>query len=794
MHNFARNLFKPLLLLPVIAIGGCAGFDLSGQWGRENAIAGNYQHDYAELHMNGVRNLCMNLVKVHNFKGFDHCIAQMEMHHVADGRLMSRNPMGYDQSSRDYTTALISGLKAEAALSRAQIAMVPVYLEPAVNAVRGQPGAFILNEVKYIDHGRAQLAPLVLGVAAVYEGLYGSTGAAREYLQELSAVDVSGMLVSYMEPEKRAWLARGYIAIGDYISALNTLTNEEAKTDKLLYEAMMKLNPAYYLVGALTGASTDKWDRYFSLESEAMMCHTLYKLKAKSAESCYQQLLQHEFIDVFGGLKFAALQEYGRLQLSAGNDDIAISVLSEAVELLEAQRSSLSLDTSKLGFVNDKLSVYRDLVALYVTRDRADRAIEYAERAKARALIDLLASRDAQPELQGSDQLQELLASINDAETSLAAINLNDDSQRSVTRGLLRKYQNSLQEMAPEFTSLRTVTSPRIAQLQSSLQEGEGLLEYFGEGDDLWVFILSRQGVSAAKLPVTNLDTQVAALRSDLQNPNSTQFERSSHQLYVSLVQPVEDAIQGFKRLTVVPHGTLHYLPFAALYDGERYLLEHFEVRVLPSASVLQFLNKDSQSENRRMLVLGNPDLDDASMDLPGAEVEAINLGQMRPDTNVLLRKNASETLLKANAGNYRYLHIASHGIFNAEDPMASALLLSASDRDDGLLSVAELFDLRLNADLVTLSACETALGEVTGGDDVIGFTRGFLYAGAESIVSSLWKVSDAATNQLMQAFYQSLPEQGKSAALRQAQLALKGGEYRHPYYWAAFQLTGQYD
>ena len=164
------------------------------------------------------------------------------------------------------------------------------------------------------------------------------------------------------------------------------------------------------------------------------------------------------------------------------------------------------------------------------------------------------------------------------------------------------------------------------------------------------------------------------------------------------------------------------------------------------------------------------------------------------PDTDVLLRKNASETLLKASAGSYRYLHIASHGIFNADDPMASALLLSESDQDDGLLSVAELFDLRLNADLVTLSACETALGEVTGGDDVIGFTRGFLYAGAESIVSSLWKVSDAATNQLMQAFYEGLPEQGKSAALRQAQLALKGGFHDHPYYWAAFQLTGEYD
>jgi len=134
---------------------------------------------------------------------------------------------------------------------------------------------------------------------------------------------------------------------------------------------------------------------------------------------------------------------------------------------------------------------------------------------------------------------------------------------------------------------------------------------------------------------------------------------------------------------------------------------------------------------------------------------------------------------------------LASHGTFDSKNPLDSALLLSKDSANDGRLTVGELYDLRLNADLVTLSACETALGKVAHGDDVVGFTRGFFYAGASSIVSSLWKVNDEATSLLMQEFYSNLPSANKRDALRQAQLKLKAGEYSHPGYWAAFQLTG---
>ena len=135
-------------------------------------------------------------------------------------------------------------------------------------------------------------------------------------------------------------------------------------------------------------------------------------------------------------------------------------------------------------------------------------------------------------------------------------------------------------------------------------------------------------------------------------------------------------------------------------------------------------------------------------------------------------------------------LHFATHGIFDEFSPLASGLLLASDESNDGILTVGELYDLELNAELVTLSACETALGSVANGDDVVGFTRGFLYAGTNSIVSSLWKVDDAATSQLMQLFYKNMKNTTKRSSLRSAQLTIKKN-YKHPYYWAAFQLTG---
>ena len=155
-----------------------------------------------------------------------------------------------------------------------------------------------------------------------------------------------------------------------------------------------------------------------------------------------------------------------------------------------------------------------------------------------------------------------------------------------------------------------------------------------------------------------------------------------------------------------------------------------------------------------------------------------------------MLRKKASKTSFNALAGDASYIHVASHGEFDAAKPLRSGLILSPDARNDGRLSVSDLYQLQLDAELVTLSACETGLGSVVNGDDVVGLTRGFLYAGASTVIASLWQVDDDATAFLMLRMYEHIQSGGRRDALRQAQLETRA-KFPHPVYWAAFYLTG---
>jgi len=227
-----------------------------------------------------------------------------------------------------------------------------------------------------------------------------------------------------------------------------------------------------------------------------------------------------------------------------------------------------------------------------------------------------------------------------------------------------------------------------------------------------------------------------------------------------------------------------------ALHDGKGYLIDRYSIRMMPSASAMKYLGKRDAGKSGGILIFGNPDLGNAKLDLMYAEQEAMAVGNIRPGSKILLRKDATEAALRKYSGGYRYFHFATHGQFDPEAPLKSALLLAPDSRYNGMLSVDKLYSLQLDADLVTLSACETGLSKIASGDDLVGLTRGFLYAGSSSIVASLWKVDDRATAELMTRFYKELPGKDKVRALRKAQLETKKS-YPHPYYWASFQLTG---
>jgi CHAT domain-containing protein len=305
----------------------------------------------------------------------------------------------------------------------------------------------------------------------------------------------------------------------------------------------------------------------------------------------------------------------------------------------------------------------------------------------------------------------------------------------------------------------------------------------------MYAFILSDGRLQAVKLDSYGLAEDVQAFRKLVNTPSTNTFAGASEKLYKRLFQPLKFSLSK-RKLVIVSHGVLHYLPINALHDGNEYIIDHYSLRMMPSASTMKYLNEKKTEKSGGILSFGNPDLGDPKFDLEYAQNEATEITRIIPGSKVFTRKEATEEAFRKNGRDYRYFHFATHGQFDPEYPLKSALLLAPDAKSNGMLTVDKLYSMNLDADLVTLSACETGLSKIANGDDLVGLTRGFLYAGSRSIVASLWKVDDLATSQLMTRFYMELGKTNKREALRAAQLETKK-KYPHPYYWAAFQLTG---
>jgi CHAT domain-containing protein len=280
----------------------------------------------------------------------------------------------------------------------------------------------------------------------------------------------------------------------------------------------------------------------------------------------------------------------------------------------------------------------------------------------------------------------------------------------------------------------------------------------------------------------------------------SRDYEKPLTDLYEILIKPVEKELAGKKHLVVVPHGMLHYLPFQALRNQEgKYLIESYTVSYLPSASVLKYAREKNRGNHADLFAVANPVTDLSP--LPAAEVEAREVSALFDRKQVLLGLGATKSKFKSEGPRYDMLLFSTHGEMIESDPLKSNLRFTPTQQDDGKLTVSEIFDMEVKANLVTLSACETGLargtkGDFPQGDDLVGLSRAFIYAGAPSVVASLWKVSDDSTVEMMRSFYRNLKTMPKAEALRQAQLGLAKSSAMtssHPYFWAPFILVGDW-
>lgn len=494
-------------------------------------------------------------------------------------------------------------------------------------------------------------------------------------------------------------------------------------------------------------------------------------------------------------LKAMIQADIGRSHAWQGRNEDALSAFQESIRLVEDVRSQLQNVAFRSGFAEDKQAIYQAAARVALALGRVDVAFGYAERARARAFLDLLGTQTSLSKGKTQmlvDEEMRLQAQLSEAR-ALAQGEIGGPRPRlEATEHAYRAFLERVRTENPEQASLLTVNPVTLPEIQDLLPEGTTLLEYFVTDREILLWVIERLAVTVVTLPGDRgfLVNQVRAFRQAMTElAPLPQLQTLATALYELLMAPARRHIHG-ERLLIVPHGILHYLPFAALLGPEgRWLVEDYTLATLPSASLLKYLQEKGAGASTQILAVGNPDLG-PTLNLRYAEREAEAVGAHYPGAIVLVRGDATKPRVKALSRQAGLLHFATHAELNEQSPLASALLLAPEGAENGRLDVREIFGLELHARLVVLSACETALGQLSRGDELVGLQRAFLYAGTPAIVTTLWKVDDRASFELMRTFYDNLEALGPAGALRQAQRTVRT-EFPHPFAWAGFVVTG---
>ncbi len=505
-------------------------------------------------------------------------------------------------------------------------------------------------------------------------------------------------------------------------------------------------------------------------------------------------------------VSWRALRGQGFALIQLKKNDSAVKVYKEAVKIVDAMRAAIKVEEFQNGFLTDKQDVYKELILLLLDMGKIEASFQYAERAKSRSFIDLLGNQKISLKNDVSQKLYDALtrqkSHIRETEEAFAAARSTEKEEeaKDLSGKLVEArslYQNMLidaKEQSPEISNFITVDAITLKELYGLLEDNVALVEYLVTKKELVAWVVAKGNINAVRVPITenDLNALIADYRERIQK--IAPVEDQAKRLHALLVEPLQVFIKGKRMLGIVPHGHLHYISFSSLKDEESYLFERHPLFYSPSASVMQFTFKKKMARSRdiKVLALGNPDLGDFNYDLPLAEMEANAIKWDFPKIDVLTRENATESWLKKNIGDYQIIHVASHGEFDPINPLFSSLKLTRDKTDDGNFEVNEVFGLDIKADIVTLSACQTGLGDLVGGDELVGLNRAFIYAGTHAILSSLWRVSDISTAVLIKHFYRNYGKEDKAESLRKAQLLVKRF-YPHPSYWAGFNLTGDY-
>ena len=569
------------------------------------------------------------------------------------------------------------------------------------------------------------------------------------------------------------------------------------------------------------------------------------RIAADKEDIATAQYLCDQALDIAQGqglldLKYRCDYLLGQVAERQADLEAAARYYDRAVQGIDEVQSRLVMD-ERTSFLEDKGNIYQRAIILALKRGNKDQALIYLEKAKSRVIGDYLRN-NIDIRLRAGDKAGEAiledLSRLREEQAWFSSIvyeaeneaNLSDTAimriraigpkkARQEMQIRERRIEHLLEQMqlrlAGDLVSRQrsSWTNSIVTTLWPKLERDTLMLEYYIAEQDLYIFQITRSGVDVHivqgavpklerlySLWRVNLDLAAQAAGAEDQAQSFAGLQDNSlgllQKLYDLLLSPVSHLLSRSKHLIVIPYGMLHYLPFHCLFDGLQFVVEHLDVSYLPAAALWDICCQRGQRVAARRaplsgsLVLGLSDGGRLAFAVQEAEVVAQKLG-----TRPMLDAAATTALLWQYGARSPIVHIAAHGLFRLDAPNFSHIRLA-----DRQLSAIEVFNLDLSGcSLVTLSACETGRAVVGGVDEVIGLGRGFLYAGAASLLPTLWKVDDASSAELMEMFYQALlGECSKATALAGAQRAFLARArashhpYRiHPYFWAAFHLIG---
>jgi CHAT domain-containing protein/Tfp pilus assembly protein PilF len=514
-------------------------------------------------------------------------------------------------------------------------------------------------------------------------------------------------------------------------------------------------------------------------------------------------------------LEAEALYALAETLRTQGRPEDALNTFSEGLAIV---RDTVSPELSwRFNFGRGQLleSVNRNeeaLVELLLKLGREDEAFVAAEKLRARSYLDLIDR--GQPPIRNQTQrekesalrsrIRELQKNLEE-ETSKA----NPEQKRQKVdlyskelAGAETEYETFLDDLAssePTYRAVRGLKVPTRDEVSKKLLPDTTLIEYILGEDAVYIFVVNSDRLSAKKIPVRSedLSSRVETLRDLMLRKQTSEWKLPAAALYQTLIAPIESAgwLKNTKQLYIIPHAILHYLPFAVLESQNSLLIDKYIIAYLPSAAALVLGPQASPPANSTSILAMAP----SNTRLQFTRMESESVSSFYPKQHTLLvGPRATESAFKKLAADYDVIHLATHGYFNKQNPLLSGLQLESDAMDDGRLEVHEIMNLNLKSKLVTLSACDTAVGsgyfsDIPPGDDLVGLTRAFLSTGAPSVLASLWEINDRSAVTFMDSFYRQLRQTDKATALAVVQRQMRQrGMYRHPYYWAAFVMVGE--